>query len=135
MEKYFQSFTVGSSLVVTIFPLGLLFTASQGKPLDILDWRIVFIVFPLVFGLTNVLTVDILKKRSRAGFALVGAFLGAALSMTGTFGFNVPEIIYGLTGNTRYLALLLGPVLYSLIWAWAMYPVDRSFGFLGSERV
>ena len=130
MKKHFQSFVVGSSLAATIFPLGLLTFASRDKPLDILDWRIVFIVLPLAFGLTNVVTVGLLKKTSRVGFALVGALLGVGLSMTGTFGWNVPEVVYGLTGNTRYLALFLGPLIYSLIWSFVMYPLDRTFELL-----
>ncbi len=130
MKKHFMSFAVGSSMVVNIFPLGALALASRDKPLDILDWRAVFIVIPIAFGIANLLTVGPLRRTTRAGFAMVGAALGVVLSMTGTFLFNVPELVYGLGGNSRYLALVLGPILYGLIWAVVLYPVDRAFGLV-----
>ncbi len=35
----------------------------------------------------------------------------------GTFIYNIPEIVYGLQGNERYLALVVGPIFYGLVWA------------------
>ncbi len=46
----------------------------------------------------------------------MGAVLGVLLSSLGTFVFNVPELVYGLQGNMKYIALLIGPLFYGLLW-------------------
>jgi hypothetical protein len=47
----------------------------------------------------------------------IGAVIGFVSASTGTFAFDIPEIVYGLEGNSRYLALVGGPIFYGLIWA------------------
>lgn len=130
MKQHFHAFVVGSSLAVTVFPLAGLVIASRDKGLDALDWRLVFFIFPIVFGLTNLLTVGPLRRKTRSGFAVVGAVLGVALSNTGTFVFDIPRIVYGLEGDARYMALIVGPIFYALVWALVMYPIDRSLGIV-----
>ena len=57
----------------------------------------------------------------------IGAVMGLISASTGTFVYNVPEIVYGLKGNDRYLALLLGPIFYGGVWAVAMRWLNELF--------
>ncbi len=43
--------------------------------------------------------------------------MGFVRASMGTFIYNIPEIVYGLQGNERYLALVVGPIFYGLVWA------------------
>ena len=40
---------------------------------------------------------------------------GLVSASTGTFILNIPEIVYGLHGNSRYLALLGGAIFYGVV--------------------
>lgn len=130
MRHSLRALTVGSSLVVTIFPLAGMFIASRHLPLDVVDWRSVFLGITLSFGVANVITLRVLNATTRLRFGVCGALLGLALASVGTFVSNIPELIYGLEGSARYIALLGGPVFYGAVWAFVMYPVDSLFGLL-----
>ena len=56
-----------------------------------------------------------------------GAVLGIGLSNIGTFILNLPELIYGLHGSSRYIALLIAPIFYGSIWAFIVYPLEKLF--------
>ena len=56
-----------------------------------------------------------------------GAIMGFVSASTGTFIFNIPEIVYGLKGDSRYLALLGGPLFYGLVWAFPVRLMNRLF--------
>jgi len=78
------------------------------------------LVLPLVFGLANVLTTRVIKRPTTVTMFLVGALLGLGLASTGTFLLDIPRSVYHLEGAHRYVALLLGPVFYGLIWAFPL---------------
>ncbi len=60
----------------------------------------------------------------------IGGVMGLVSALTGTFIFDIPEIVYGLQGNSRCLALLGGAIFYGLIWA---YPVRWMNELFASE--
>ena len=59
----------------------------------------------------------------------IGAVMGFVSASVGTFLYNIPEIVYGLQGNSRYLALLGGPVFYGLVRAFQVRWLNTLFSF------
>ena len=116
MGRTLRAFCVGSSLPVTFWPLIGLAVAAHRNGAVQLDFSMVGIVFPLVFGLTNAVSVRILDQTVGRMF-LVGAIMGLGLASVGTFLLDIPGTVYQLEGSARYSALVLGPVFYGAVWA------------------
>ena len=57
----------------------------------------------------------------------IGAIVGLVSASTGTFIFDIPEIVYGLHGNRRYLALLGGAAFYGFVWAFPVRWMNERF--------
>ncbi len=112
-----RGFIIGSSLPATIWPLAGLGYKSRDLPAGTLDWFLIGLFFPVLFGLTNALTVILPGRKGWAQMLGIGAVMGFVSASTGTFIYNIPEIVYGLQGNERYLALVVGPIFYGLVWA------------------
>ena len=120
-------FIVGSSLLATIWPIAGLGFESRNLPVGTLNWLLICLFFPCLFGLTNALTV-ILPGHDRWPRMLgIGAVMGFVSASVGTFILNIPEIVYGLHGNSRYLALLGGPAFYGLVWVFPVRWMNKLF--------
>jgi len=117
MRRALCGFIVGSSLPATIWPLAGLGYESRDLPVGTLDWLFIGIFFPVLFGITNAVTAILPGRKGWAQMLGIGAVMGFVSASTGTFIFNIPEIVYGLHGSSRYLALVGGPVFYGLVWA------------------
>ncbi len=128
MRRAIRGFIIGSSLPATIWPLAGLGLESRHLPVGTLDWLLIGLFFPVLFGLTNALTV-ILPGGCKGLVRMlgIGAVMGLVSASIGTFLLNIPEIVYGLHGNSRYLALLGGPVFYGLVWAFPVRWMDELF--------
>jgi hypothetical protein len=59
----------------------------------------------------------------------IGAVMGIVIASVGTFLYNIPDIVYGLQGINRYLALLGGAVFYGLVWALPVRWLNTLFSF------
>jgi hypothetical protein len=55
---------------------------------------------------------------------LAGALLGLALASIGLY-LGIPQRVYGLDGQSRWLVLIGGPMFYALVWAFALFPLER----------
>lgn len=120
-------FIVGSSLLATIWPIAGLGFESRNLPVGTLNWLLICLFFPCLFGVTNALTV-ILPGHDRWPRMLgIGAVMGFVSASVGTFILNIPEIVYGLQGNSRYLALLGGPAFYGLVWVFPVRWMNKLF--------
>ncbi len=118
------NFVVASSLPVTVWPLlGLAIAVHRNGAT--FDFSIAAILLPLMFGIYHVLTKYLGMAVSRTGAFITGALLGLILSATGTFILNLPETVYGLTGPMKYLALVGGPIYYSLVWGVVLWPLEK----------
>ena len=117
MRRALLGFVIGSSLPATIWPLAGLGIASQGLPHGTLDWLVIGLFCPGLFGLANAVTLLLPGCKTVLAMFGIGAVMGFVSASTGTFLYNIPEIVYGLEGNRRYLALIIGPVFYGLVWA------------------
>ena len=120
-------FIIGSSLLATIFPIAGLGIASRDLPIGTVNWLLIGLFFPVLFGLTNALTVILPGHQSWARMLGIGAVMGFVSASIGTFALNIPEIVYDLHGNRRYLALLGGSVFYGLVWAFPVRWMNKLF--------
>ncbi len=130
IQRALCGFIIGSSLPATIWPLVGLGFASKDLPVGTLNWLLIGLFFPVLFGLTNALTAVLAGRQGWVKMLGIGAIMGLVSASTGTFLFNIPELVYGLHGNSRYLALLGGAVFYGLVWA---FPVRWMNEFFASD--
>ncbi len=127
MRRALCGFIVGSSLLATIWPIAGLGLESRNLPVGTLNWLLICLFFPCLFGVTNALTV-ILPGHDRWPRMLgIGAVMGFVSASVGTFTLNIPEIVYGLHGNSRYLVLLAGPAFYGLVWVFPVRWMNKLF--------
>ncbi len=117
MRRPLQGFIIGSSLPATIWPLAGLGFESRHLPVGTLNWLLIGLFFPALFGLTNAITVILPGRKGWGEMLGIGAVMGLVSAATGTFILNIPEIVYDLHGNSRYLALLGGAAFYGVVWA------------------
>ena len=125
-KKYIKAFILGSSLCVTAFPVTGIIIGSSVNGTQGLSWLTIFIFFPIIFGITNILTA-FLGVRSKQQMFFLGAVLGLLLSSFGLFALNLPARVYGLVGVQQYLALIGGPIFYGLVWLLPMCFVNKLF--------
>lgn len=124
---YLKSFILGSSLVLSIFPLSGLAIASSKHGNQDLSWLTICIFFPVVFGFANAFAAFLKIQENRLKMLLMGAVLGLFISSYGVFVAHIPERVYDLHGGKKYLALLGGPIFYGLVWLFPMSYVNRLF--------
>jgi len=127
IKRAMRGFIIGSSLPATIWPLVGLGFESRHLTVGTLNWLLIGLFFPALFGLTNALTVSLPGRKGLAQMLGIGAVMGLVSASTGTFLLNIPEIVYGLHGNTRYLALLGGAIFYGLVWAFPVRWMNELF--------
>lgn len=127
MRKIFRGFIVGSSLPVTLWPLVGLGLKSRHLPQGTLDWLLIGLFFPVLFGVFNAITSMLPYPMTWLRMLGIGALMGLVSASFGTFMLNLPEIVYGLHGNSRYWALPLGAVFYGLVWAFPMRWINQLF--------
>jgi len=130
MRRALRGFIIGSSLPATIWPLAGLGFESRHLSAGTLNWLLIGLFFPALFGLTNAITVILPGRKGWAEMLGIGAVMGLVSAATGTFILNIPEIVYGLHGNSRYLALLGGAIFYGLVW---VFPVRWMNEFFTSD--
>jgi len=118
------AFVVASSLPVTIWPLAGLGLAAHRSGADF-DFAIASIVIPLLFGSFHALSTTLALPRSRKAYFCVGAVLGLLMASIGTFIAHIPETVYGLYDNRKYLALLGGPLFYGAVWGFVLWPLEN----------
>ena len=123
-QNALTSFIVGSSIPVVIWPLFGLAVAARRSGAD-LDFSMVGIFMPLIFGSFNSITYAIGFNRTRKTMFLSGAVLGLMLASLGTFILHIPETVYGLVGNQKYIMLLAGPIFYGSVWSFVLHTFEK----------
>ncbi len=118
-----MAFATASAIPVTLWPLAGLAIAAQRSHSD-LDFSVVAISIPVMFGVYNALTVLSGIPRTRKTMLLAGAGLGFVLASIGLY-LGIPQRVYELTDQTQWLVLIGGPVFYGLVWGFALLPLER----------
>jgi len=121
--RLIAAFVLASAVPVTVWPLAGLALAA-GRAGSDLDFSIVAIAIPVLFGAYNAATVAIPMRRTRTAMLLAGAVLGLVLASIGLY-LGIPQRVYGLDGQSQWLVLIGGPLFYGLVWAFALLPSER----------
>ena len=122
-KSLFVAFAIASAIPVTVWPLGGLAIASARANSD-LDFSFVAIILPVLFGLYNAATVLTGMRRTRLTMLLAGALLGLVLASIGSY-LGIPQRVYGLSEQSKWLVLIGGPIFYALVWGFALLPLER----------
>lgn len=125
MKLKLKYFVIASSLPVTLWPILGLALSNSRRGGD-LDFMFVSLTVPFLFGFFNVISSLIKFDRNKENMLLSGLLLGLFMASVGSYN-NVPERVYGLTGNMTYLVLIGGPIFYGAIWRFVVYPLESIF--------
>lgn len=123
MKSLFIAFAIASAIPVTVWPLAGLAIASARANSD-LNFSLVAIFLPVLFGLCNVITVLTGMRRTRMSMLLAGAVIGLVLASIGSY-LGIPQRVYGLSDESKWIVLIGGPIFYGLVWAFALLPLER----------
>ena len=92
---------------------------------------IVVQLVPVVWGMWNVLYFayyrDFLPGSEEQRLIITGGSLGLLAAILGVFVFDAPAF-RGLTGNFVFLPLLIVPIIYAVLWRYAVKAVNTLFG-------
>lgn len=124
--KAIKIFLAGMAFPTLLLPIILIVALSLGKK-EILS--VTFLHFiPLIWGVWNLLYFAIFTKvfpgNENTKLLITGALLGFFVTVVGVFGFNLPAVI-GLPECYTYMPLILGPIVYALLWVFIVKPLNH----------
>ncbi len=127
--KYIKMFIAGMIVPAVILPLLLFLAVLLGRS-QILG--IPFLHFiPLIWGVWNILYFTLFTKMlpeyPKTRLLLAGGVLGFLIAAYGVVWLNIPALL-GFPKSFYYLPLLLGPILYALLWLFVVKPLNRLLG-------
>jgi hypothetical protein len=115
--KWLKAFIAGIVVPSIISPIVLGIASYLGKTQVLATPFVHFI--PVIWGLWNILYFAFLKnllpEDVDTRLWITGGILGIVLSIYAVFLAHLPDS-FGLVGALRYLPLLVGPVLYAVLW-------------------
>lgn len=93
---------------------------------------ILFLHFlPILWGIWNVLyfTVfhKILPRNETLRYLITGGVLGLLIALFGVFILHLPNVL-GFPKSFTYWPLLIGPVLYAIVWLFIIKPLNHLIG-------
>lgn len=125
MKSGLKYFVIASSLPATLWPILGLAISTVRRDAD-LNFMYISLAIPLLFGLYNVLSSFVKFERNQRNMLLTGLLLGLIMASIGSYN-DIPQRVYGLTGNMSYIVLIGGPIFYGMIWRFVVYPLERAF--------
>ena len=85
-----------------------------------------YIVFPILFGLANIVSGRVFGPgRTRVQFAATGTLFGLFLSTIGRFGYDLPMKLFQLKTDEEWKVHPVAAVIYTGIWALPIFMVDK----------
>ncbi len=124
LKSGFKYFVIASSLPATVWPILGLIISNTRKGGD-LDFMYISLTVPLLFGSFNLISSFVKFERNARNMLFTGLLLGLVMASFGSYS-NIPERVYGLTGNMSYLVLVGGPIFYGLVWRFVVHPLERA---------
>lgn len=124
---HFKAFIAGIVVPSIILPFGLYFAASHGNHQVLGLTSLHFL--PLVWGLWNVLYFAFFKnffKDQNIRLLVTGAVLGFLVAAYAVYHLHIGAVL----GHPQlhYLPLVVAPIVYALLWRFAVKPVNDLVG-------
>jgi len=139
-SKYIKYFSAGLLFPAVFLPIVFGVLCAFGHQ-SVRSGHLIVIplAIPIVFGLWNILYFLIgdkcpIKSRYCRLWAH-GVILGLLLAPIGVFCFQVPQRLFGLTGNWIYLAFVFVPLIYGVIWRYVIHYLNQTFGLNDPDRL
>jgi hypothetical protein len=127
--RYLRALIAGVFLPSLILPFILIFAFSYGKPEVSQIESLHFI--PLLWGFWNILYLALFKEIfpgwEWVKMLLAGALLGLLVAIVGVFWLRLPEAL-GLPRHLQLLPLVGAPIIYAVLWAFILMPLNKIVG-------
>jgi hypothetical protein len=127
---YLRAMIAGIFLPSIILPIILMIADGSGRS-DLLQFLFPHVI-PLLWGLWNVLYFLSLRNwlpgNETIKLLLAGGILGFIIAAIGVFWFQIPSSYLGIQEERQYLPLVIGPVLYSVLWLFVVGPLNHIVG-------
>lgn len=127
--RYLKMFIAGMTVPSIILPLLMLIVHGLGKS-QILTIPF-FHFIPWIWGIWNILYFvfffKYLPQNTSLRLLITGAVLGLLVAAYGVFVLKIPSLV-GLADCCNYLPLLIGPILYAILWRFLVGPLNHLLG-------
>lgn len=128
---YLKAFVSGIVIPATLLQILGLLEAIVGWPA--IGKQLFVHQLPVIWSLWNIAYFAYFKnlwpKNEVVSYLVHGLVLGALLAAVAVFVLSLPEAL-GFKGESRYLPLGIAPILYALVWAYGVRPLNRAFGLV-----
>ena len=128
-----RAFIAGLAFPAVLLPVVYLILNQTGLMVAIslpLQFQPLFL--PIIFGFWNVLYFAIGRrnpvKAKNSRLWVTGIILGLIMASFVVFVSELPELIFGITGGSPYLPLIIAPVIYGLIWRYVVNSINNLVG-------
>ena len=126
--RYLKAFIAGIVIPATVLQIATIFEFFFGWPP--IKQSYFFHQLPIVWAIWNVLYVGCCVKvwpsNKFLSYLIHGAVLGLILLVPAFF-LAIPHAL-GFSGDAEYIPVIIVPVIYALIWAFGVRPLNRIFG-------
>lgn len=127
--KYLRAFIAGLVLPSILIPIILCIASHLGHKEVLLIPAIHTI--PIAWGIWNILYFAVGQKalpfELNTRLLITGAVLGLLIAIAGIFILHIPTAL-GLVTPWTYLPLIVGPILYALLWRYVVKPLNVLLG-------
>lgn len=124
--KWLKAFIAGIVVPSIILPILVLILNYLGKTQVLTHPFLHFI--PVIWGLWNIFYFlylkNVLPENQDTRLLITGAILGFLITFYGIFWLNIPQLI-GLPDQIRYLPLIVGPLLYAVLWRYLVKDLNN----------
>ncbi len=127
--RYLKMFIAGMTIPSFVLPLLMLVAQEAGKS-QILTIPF-FHFIPWIWGIWNILYfvffLQYLPQNDSYRLLITGAVLGLLVASFGVFALKIPTLL-GVDECCNYLPLLIGPILYAILWRFLVGPLNHFLG-------
>lgn len=125
-SNLFRAFIAGTVVPTILVPIGICFAIfyerSELLAVPFIHW------LPVIWGIWNLLYAanlcTCLPKNLTLRLFVVGAVLGLLLALYGIFWQDIPSLL-DIPEAYRYYPLFVIPILYAILWRWAVHPINK----------
>lgn len=116
-----KAFIAGMAFPATALPFAYAILYKYGpETIQSQPFQFLPLFLPIVFGVYNILYIDVTKKATEQNknkaLWIMGAGLGLAVAMISVFFIQLPMLLFGIENAQKFIPLITVPIIYSLIW-------------------
>lgn len=130
-KKIVKAFLAGMGFPAVFLPIAYtLMYVFKGNALHAIPFQFIPMYVPILFGLTNILYLNMRDGASvqsaNSSLWITGACLGFIVALIGVFAIHIPTLIFGLHQSLEYLPLILLPIIYGAIFRYIIKWLNKT---------